>query len=415
MAKRASVDHSVMHQMNLALILNTLRLHAPVSRARLAALTGLNKATISSMVRDLLAGGFVRELGTDPAASDVGRPAINLELDPTGGYLVGAEIGVDFIAVSVTNFAVEVLVRRRESTVNTTQADILARTLELVRECIAQAVPEGGRLFGLGVGVPGLVDQRTGTLLFAPNLQWRDVPLRELFERELRAAGLDVPVYVANEANMAALGESYFGAGRDHTSLVYVSSGVGLGGGIVLGETLLSGASGFAGEIGHMTVKPDGPRCRCGNVGCWEMLATQRALCRHIQEAVAAGRTTTLKEAAGCDPARLTVDAITEAARAGDAVARDALVEVGRWLGIGIANLINAINPHAVVFGGPLSIAHEFLLPVITEEVQRRALFWSRQRAEILLAAHQADAAVMGGIAMIHHDVIRHPLRWLVA
>lgn len=409
MHKRSSVDHARMHEMNIALILETLRLHAPVSRAGLAILTGLNKATVSSMVRKLLDHGFVRELGVNTSAVEIGRPAINLELAPDAGYVIGVELGVDFISVVLTDFALEPVARRHERTTHLRSADaILERALAILREVQVQARELGRPIFGIGLGVPGLVDRDTGTLLFAPNLGWRDVPLRDWLTQAFQ-----LPVFVGNEANMAAQGESYFGAGRQRDPLLFVSSGVGLGGGIVLDGQVLAGATGFAGEFGHMMVNPDGVRCNCGKIGCWETVATQRAVFRSIEQALAAGQKSSLADVAGGDITRLTVAQVTQAAHNGDVVALHALEEAGRWLGVGISNLISAINPQCVVFGGPLSLAHEFLLPVIKEQVAALSMEWMRENVEIVLAAQGPDSAVMGAAAMVHSRVTENPMAWI--
>lgn len=415
MTRRASIDHTRMRDMNLSLILNTLRTAAPLSRSGLARRTGLNKATVSSIVRELLEQQFVRELGSDRAPNDVGRPAINLELNPEAGYIIGAEIGVDFVSVIATNFAVEVVSRRYESTLkHYDRQAILDRFLFLLQESCEQLQRQGKRIFGIGVGVPGLVDISAGTVLIAPNLGWRDVPLRRILRETL-----NVPVYLANEANLAALGESFFGAGGDSTFMLYVSSGVGIGGGIVLNGQLLEGATGFAGEVGHMTVEREGYPCNCGNHGCWETVASQRALFRRVARGLDAAQTaeetSLLCEMVDGDRERLTIQLIVEAARKGDPIALNALHETGRWLGIGVANLMNVINPQRVIFGGPLSVAHEFLFPDLKEAVRVRSWDWVQEQAEIVLAAHGEDAAVMGGIAIVYRDVLNQPRRWLLA
>jgi len=401
MAIRRSADHTLMREMNVALILECLHRDAPLSRAQLAQITGLNKTTVSSLVKELLDARFIRENGVD--SGDMGRPAIRLNLNPDAGSIIGAEIGVDFISAIVTNFSVDVLWRHKESTTYLSGQDaILNRLMEILRDARAHAPHEP--ILGLGLGVPGLVDVSTGTLLFAPNLRWTDVPLCQLLEGQF-----DFPTYVDNEANMAALGESYFGAARDSDFVLYVSSGVGLGGGIVLDRRVLPGVAGLAGEVGHMTMDPNGPRCNCGNSGCWETFVSQWAVFRRVREAIAAGQNSSLAETTGGDLDRLTVPHIVEAARAGDAVARAALEQTGRYLGIGLANLINALNPQRVVFGGILSLAHEFLLPVIDVVVKERALRWARETAEIVIAAYGADACVMGGVATVYHHVLSQP------
>jgi len=409
MAQRNSVDHSAMRDMNLVLILNTLRAESPLSRAALANITGLNKATVSSMVKELIQNNLVREIGADVSSSDIGRPAINLEPEPEAGYIIGLEIGVDFISIITVNFAIEVVARRFESTARYfNQEAILNRVLFLLQESCEQVQKRQRPLFGIGVGVPGLVDVASGTLLFAPNLNWSNLPLRDMIR-----AKIDVPVFIANEANLAALGESYFGAGQACDSLLYVSSGVGLGGGIVLNGRLIEGASGFAGEVGHMTVEKDGMECNCGNKGCWETLASQRALFRRVSEAIQQGQPSWMAQMIQDDPSRMSIPLITEAARQKDPVALKALAETGEWLGVGIASLMNVINPQRVIFGGPLWAVHEYLLPSIRETVAQRAWHWVQEGIQIIPAANGEDAAVMGAVAIVYSDVLNKPRRWL--
>lgn len=403
-----SVDHTTMREMNTALILNTLRLHAPLSRAGVASYTGLNKASVSSMVKELLERGLVVEMGIDTTMSEVGRPGINLRLNPDAGTIISVEIGVDFISIIAANFAFEVIARRYESTNDLPgQQMILDNVLAYIKEIYQQICRQGKTVLAISVGVPGLVDMQTGTLLLAPNLDWRNVPLRQLLQAEF-----DLPVYVANEANMAALGESYLGPAQNSRLLLYVSSGVGLGGGIVIDGRLLTGITGFAGEFGHMTVVPNGLPCSCGNIGCWETEATQMALFRRIREALQAGRQSLLLDLTSASLDQLTIQSIVYAIQNNDAVACEALEATGRWLGIGIASLINALNPEHVVFGGKLSLAHDYLMPVIIEEIERRAFSWMREKTHLAIATHVDDACVMGGVAMVHRSIINYPFSW---
>ncbi len=408
MADVRSADHALMREMNIALILECLRRAAPISRADLAHMTGLTKATVSSLVRELLDARFVREAGLDPGHN--GRPPIKLVLNPDAGHIIGAEIGVDFITVILTNFSADVIWRQHERMAPANRASALSRAVVLVREASGRAGNNGRTILGLGVGVPGLVVVDSGTLLYSANQGWTSVPLRQVFE-----AAFNFPVYVDNDANMAALGESYFGAARGSDFVLYVSCGAGVGGGIVLNRRILGGVAGLAGEVGHMTIDPAGPLCSCGNRGCWEAFVSQRAVFARVQAAVAAGEPTSLVAATGGDLTNLSVPLLAEAAQAGDAVALRALHDTGRYLGIGLANLVNALNPQRVVLGGPLSQTYPFLWPAICQEVEQRALRWSREAAEFVVAAHHSDACAMGGIATVYHHVLSQPLattRW---
>jgi N-acetylglucosamine repressor len=178
-----------------------------------------------------------------------------------------------------------------------------------------------------------------------------------------------------------------------------------MGGGIVLNKQLLQGSSGFAGEIGHMTIEPNGKRCNCGNTGCWETLVSQSAVFQRIQEAAAAGQKTTLSDRLD----RLVFADVVAAAHDGDPAALEALKETGRHLGIGIANLVNALNPEIVIFGGILSLAREFLLPVLQDEINSRALLWSRQNTRVEIAEHGTGACMIGGVATVYHRILSQP------
>ncbi len=259
-------------------------------------------------------------------------------------------------------------------------------------------------VLGLAVGVPGLIDQATGDLLFAPNLRWRNVPLGAI----LREA-FDLPLFVNNEANLAALGEHFFGAAQGYDEVLYISAGAGLGGGIVRGGQLFSGATGFAGEFGHMVIEPDGELCNCGSRGCWETQVSQAALFRYIRQASEAGRATVLQHGLNGAGVALTVPDVIEAARAGDTVALEGLARVGHFLGLGIASLVNALNPELVVFGGILSLAWDFLLPVVQEALHRRALPWSFGTSQVVLAQNGVDACVLGGVATVYQMILSRP------
>jgi len=398
-------DSALVRQINLSVIMNHLRKKAPVSRAGLAQATGLNKTTVSSLVDELLQRQFVREIGFVTGAK--GHPAIMLDLNPAVGFIVGCEIGVDFILVVCTNFAPEIIWRHEEHTdPSMGQQAILDQARALLNEAIRRGYLEYATLLGIGVGVAALIDQSTGTMLFAPNLGWRDpFPIRAMLQESFPQA----PLIVDNEANIAALGEHYFGEAQDYDEVLYISAGVGLGGGIVHDGQVFSGVAGVGAEFGHMTMDPDGELCSCGNFGCWETQVSQRALFRHIQKSFEQGETGTLFQLTngGVDP--LTVPMIVDAARARDAVALKALEKIGRDLGVGIASLVNALNPELVVCGGILSLAGEFLMPAATKELEQRALHWNREATEVVLAKHGFDAAAMGGVAAVYETILAQP------
>ena len=229
----------------------------------------------------------------------------------------------------------------------------------VVTELLARPEARDRGTAGVGIGAAGFVAADRGTVVFAPHLSWRDEPLREKV-----AARLGVPVVVENDANAAAWAEHRFGAARGESHLVMVTLGTGIGGAVLVDGRVQRGRHGLAGEFGHMTVVPDGRRCECGNRGCWEQYASGSVLRRTALEVLEAGGPPAvgLADACGGDRDRLQGEDVTGAARAGDSTAVELVAEVGRWLGLGLVNLVAALDPGTVVVGGGGSEAGDLLL-----------------------------------------------------
>jgi len=389
-------DQTYVRQLNRSILLQRLWVGPRLSRAELAAKTGLNKTTVSHMVDDLLSDDLVLEVGRNPSVG--GRPGVLLELNRDAGWIIGCEIGVGRVSVVLADLRARVTWRQQTSFAMTAGLDsVVDSLLEFILQAKEQARLSGHRLFGVGVAVPGLVDVTAGTLVYEPNMGWRDVPLQaELAEH----SGL--PVLVDNDGNAAAMAERYFGVAQGVDDFAYIVANIGLGAGLVIGGHIHHGMSGFAGEAGHTTIDPNGPLCRCGNRGCWERLASQRALI----ERVATGRLAAGYRNRG---EAITLESILREAQAGDAVVVEALHETGTYLGIGIANLVNVLNPALVAFGGSLSLAHEYLLPVAKEVVARRAMTELQRTVRIVVSPFRQDACVMGGVALVLHDLLSRP------
>lgn len=396
-------DQESLRQINLSSVLTHLRQNAPISRAALAEITGLNRATITRLVRELIEHGFVRETGIQSVRA--GRPSILLQLDPDAGCIIGAEIEVKFGSIILTDLAARILWRQEVDFGDSDdQNEILDCIAELVRRACAKAGETNRHVLGLGISLPGLVDVSSGVLLFAPNMRWSDVPVKRWLENEF-----SIPIYVDNKANMAALAESYFGSARDSDYVLYINITAGVGAGIVLNQRILPGASGLAGEVGHMTIDPNGPRCNCGSSGCWETYVSALAVFRRVREAILAGQESQLTAVVQDGFERITIPLLVEAARNGDPVALDAFEETGYYLGIGLANLINTFNPQKVVLGGYVTQAYEFLFPVIQRTVEERALRWPREATQMVVATYLNDASLMGSVATVYGQILSNP------
>jgi glucokinase len=264
-------------------------------------------------------------------------------------------VGVDVGGTKINAFRVtgggEVLARE---TVPTPADDMAAILDAMVGAAQAVLAPD---VAAVGVGAAGLVEFATGIVAFAPNLAFREARINDHL-----GAALGLPVVTDNDANVAALAESRFGAGRGYDHVLLVTVGTGIGGGIVSGGRLFRGAHGFAAEIGHVIVEPGGPPCGCGNRGCWEQVASGHALARAGREAVRRHPGSLIARMAAGDPRNVAGPVVTDAAQQGDDVARRILAEVGRRLGEGIAGLVNVLDPEVVVVGGGAIAAGHLLL-----------------------------------------------------
>src|SRR5512146_2547035 len=363
-----TADQNLVRKLNTALVINTLRRRAPLSRAELAASTGLNRSTISSIINELLANRLVQE--TTLQSDRIGRPGMLLELNPQGGFAVGIALGADFISLFVTGFVATVLRRQRAlSNPSDGQGTILERAYAMTEKAVAEGCLQGLRPLGIGLGVPGLVDQRHGELKFAPNLGWKDTPLRHLWSQRF-----GLPVFVENDAKAAAMGEYYFGVARGQNNFIFIHAGVGLGAGILIDGKLFRGSRGYATEVGHMIVDPNGELCGCGKRGCWETLVGPRAVVRRFRQNLLQATQGALTPAAEIDLQNITFEMVANSALQGDPAALAAMQDVASNLGFGIANLVDIFNPQMVVLGGELNYASAILLPVIERVVAANAM-----------------------------------------
>ncbi|HOV80564.1 MAG TPA: ROK family protein, partial [Bacillota bacterium] len=234
-----------------------------------------------------------------------------------------------------------------------------------------------------------------GTIDLAPNLNWHNVPIRKILQEKL-----PFPVLIDNDANLAALGEHVFGAGRGEENMILITVGTGVGGGLVLGGKLYRGFSDSAGEIGHMTVYPGGPVCGCGNSGCLEAVASGTAIAREARALVMSGGGEKILAEAGGDPGRITSAHVMSAAAGGDPGAAAVITDAARFLGIGIANVLNLLNLSLVVLGGGVMEAGDLILDIVGREVGQRALKAARNGARIVKAELGGRAGVMGAVAL---------------
>jgi predicted NBD/HSP70 family sugar kinase len=383
---------------NLALVLDRLRRHGPSSRSELVAATGLTRSAIAGLVGELEAIGLVVE--TAPARDGrPGRPSPVVQVD--GGCVVALaieifvdEIGAAYVALdgSVVSSVRQPRPRHRVAIAETV-ADVagLVQQLEAAFGELSGG-PVRHRLIGCGVSVPGLVRDVDGFVVAAPNLGWIDVSLAESLASAL---DLGVPIDVGNDADLGALAESRFGAGVGSDHMIFVSGEVGVGGGLVAAGRPIVGHLGFAGEIGHLPVNPDGRRCRCGSIGCWETEVGEAALL----------------ERAGLDPdgGRIAVEELLGCAAADDPGAVEALAVEARWLAIGIAGLVNVLDPDTVVLGGLFSRILPALRSTLDDELAERRYVAARRDVAVVGATLGPQAVTVGAAELAFGRLLEDP------
>ncbi|MGW7364023.1 ROK family protein [Streptomyces sp. NPDC054841] len=402
----APVDLAAMRRVNLGRVLAEVRSAGPLSRATVARHTGLTRATVSSLVAELIERGLLRETDYQQDGT-VGRPGRRLEIDGRSVAALGLEVNSRYLAAWSMDLAGRQLHERRlvHDAAHEDAEDTIRTLAALATELMEAARRAGVRTAGVGVAVPGPVDIATGRVCSAPNLHWRDVPVAGLL-RDLLGVTDDVSVGVDNEANLAALAERGHARSRA-ADLVYVTGEAGIGAGIVAGGTLLRGAGGFTGELGHLQVDPAGERCACGRTGCLEtkvgLPAAIRIAAPDLAREEASG-------AASHDPEEQAQELLRRAT-AGDPRALAGLDEIGRWLGIGLSIPVNLLNPEVIVLGGYFATVAPYLVPAAMRELRERAVAGDPAVCRVTGSALGFTAAVRGAAGIIVEEIFADPGR----
>ncbi|MFD5075161.1 ROK family protein [Streptomyces sp. NPDC058371] len=375
-----------MRRRNLARVMHTVNADGPLSRAAVASRIGLTRAAVSTLVDELIRSGLLEELGPERPGR-VGRPGSALAVSGRGPAGIGAEVGVDHLAVCAVDLRGQVRARavRHGANRGRQPEPVIEELTALVRRVVAEAEQEGLWPAGLAVAVPGLVARDGRTVVRAPNLDWHDTDLGPLLPG-------DLPLTVDNEANFGGLAELWLGDGTPRDFL-HVSAEIGIGAAVVVDGRLLRGTRGFAGELGHVPVRPDGPECVCGGRGCLEQYAGEEAVLRE----------------AGLEPGGDRVGVLAGRAADGDEEVRRALRGAGTALGIALTGAVNLLDPETVVLGGALAGLAPWLLPSLERELAQRttgpacAVTVSRLGPEgpLLGAAHSVVRAVLDDPAAV--------------
>jgi predicted NBD/HSP70 family sugar kinase len=387
----AKATHQQTRAFNQSLVLRTIYDQGPISRAEVARVTGLTRTTVSDVVGEFIAEGLVVEAGRGPSSG--GKAPILLEVVVDSRLVIGLDLGERAFVGALVDLRggirarVEAPVEGRDGTAALRAVD------RLVDELVAMA-PRSA-LLGIGVGTPGLVDTASGSIRWAVNLDWQDLPLaHHLTER----TGL--PAYVANDSRAAAMGEHLFDVANRAPNLVAIKIGHGIGAGIVLGGEVFQGDGFGAGEIGHTTMVDDGAECRCGRFGCLETVASSRAI---VSQAIAAAREHPegLLGRRLAERGDLAIEDVSAAVAAGDETARRIAVLAGRWLGRSVAALIGALDVRHVVLLGSVTRLGDPWLDAVRDEATRRALGLLTHDLRLEVGGPAEDVVLLGASALL--------------
>jgi len=384
-----------MKSLNRSLVLNTIRTHGEISRAEIAKLTKLTPPTVTNIVNELLDNRLVVE--TELGASTGGRRPILLRINADAYHIVGVDVGIHRIRAVVTNLEAD---RKAAAVVDLPHGlddDALIRHIcEAVQLVLRRASLAVGDLVGIGVGMHGVVNPEEGVAVFAPNFGLRNIALKTPLQQRF-----GVPVHIENDVVAFALGEQWFGSGKDTGNFIAVNIGEGVGAGIVLNGTIYKGDTYSAGEIGHTTVDLNGPRCSCGNRGCLQTFVSGPAIARQAAQAIEQGARSLLIEMSEGDPDKITGEMVDRAARQGDELALSIFEQTGRHIGIGLVNLINTLNPRKIILGGGVTGAADLYLEHIRTTILERAMDTPARAVSIVISSLGEFATAIGAVTIV--------------
>ncbi|MGE5335655.1 MAG: ROK family transcriptional regulator [Nitrososphaerota archaeon] len=380
-------DLRLMRELNRLLILNCVRVSGPITRVAVAHRTGLSRTTVSSIVDELLADSLLVEGQTVEAAPTGGRRATLLHFNADAGYVIGVDLGRSHLTLLMTNLAGDIVARCSGP------FDAALGPEACLREVIARLMGFTAehhigwhQIIGVGLGIPGPMDAASRMLVRPPRMPgWDHFDIRTVMERACK-----VPIYLDNDANMGARGESQYGAGRNVENMAYVKVATGIGCGLIMNGDIYRGSGGTAGEIGHVTIDDNGPLCDCGNRGCLEVVAGATAV---AQDAARGSQR--------ADHRPLDVADVVQMALAGDSAAQKAIERAGYHIGIALAGLVNIFNPSLILLDGSMARSGELLLAPIRQVIARRSLAASSAATRIELAQLGDNAIALGAVATV--------------
>lgn len=392
MMKQETGSFSLMKNMNTTLILNIIRENKEISRANVAKMSGLTPATVTNITGELISMGLICE--AQRGESKGGRKPVMLRIIEDAYYVIGVYMGSKVIEIVLSDIEANIIKDVQIKNLSgMTQETALSEIIRIIKELIDQSSKP---VIGIGVGIHGLVKKDEGIAIFSPNLGWENVRVKDILMSEF-----ELPVIVDNDVRAMTLGERLAGSAKHISDFILVYVGSGIGGSIVLNDKLYDGATGVAGEFGHTTLIPDGPKCSCGNHGCFQALASEGAMLDHYKKL-------SHRENENID--FLTLLALYND---DDPAAKESIHEGARYIGLGIANLINIFNPSLVILSGNIAKLGSKVLNIINNEVKKRCMEYMQSSTRIVLSKSKSEGFMRGVACLVIGELYKNPSKLL--
>jgi predicted NBD/HSP70 family sugar kinase len=386
-------NRDLIKAMNRSLVLNTLRREGVLSRTQLTEKSGLSVGTVSQIITELISRQWIIEIGEGDYTG--GRRQTLIRLNPEAGSAIGLKLMEDRVACTMTNMEGKSLYYRDYAyRFDGDPQAISSKLHEIVQDTLNSTTAPHGQLLGVGIGLAGIIYPQPGIVHYSPFFGWRDVPLAQMIQAQLL-----VPVYIENDVNTLTISEQLFGAGRHQENFIVATIGRGIGLGIVINHQLYQGVKGGVGEVGHITMLPDGPACSCGKRGCLEAVASDPAVVQYVQERLP-----------GSAKALHTLSNIVAAAQAGNAVCREALARSGELFGIALSTIINILNPQLCVLSGEGIAAGDFRLKPMYDALKKHTFNDLFDQTEFVVEPADDRMWARGAASLVISKLFESPL-----
>lgn len=390
---------------NRAVVFRTIHEAGLVSRALLAKSTGLNPATVTHIIRELIQQGLIEEAGSSKSSG--GRPGSMLRIRSQAGYIIAIQLDRLYIKGMLTNLNLEEKIHEQViSSVSYSPSEISIDILiNMLHRLIERSKLERHQILGIGICAPGPLDAARGVFLAPPNFPgWKNTPVKDIIQKEL-----GIPTFLEQDANACALAEKWFGNAREYENFVYLLGDGGLGGGLFLHGDIYRGDHNIAGEIGHTTIDLNGPPCSCGNLGCLELFASPKAVVQQMVYALNSGKSSLVLDMISGQLSKLTFQAIVHAAEQGDALSLEMISSMGKALAAGIINIINIFDPQAVVIGGQIVLVEDQISAILEERTNLQSLTGKSNPYPIHFSELHQDAPIIGAFSLVLRELFRDP------